>query len=238
MAEAGFLVCVEYTMGILSIFGLPVSVTLIDAAGASFVAVPLYTYDRSRKEREQRQGLHRAFGKTGSVGGSSLSESEWLAVHDLLGAHVEAVPTDIRWVCAVPQGAWGVQLCELSAEQVANATLDERHGEVLSPLFDNRGSLSKILEIAAVIRGDAAELVVSYQKEGEEPASRRIKPTALFQSKRKGLPRHEWPIAVICDDIDKGEAGKTCMLDRMLEVDATGAGAPLSFPADDNDIPF
>lgn len=225
-------------MYIPSLYGHPAAVPLTDAAGAAFVVVPLYRYDANRRERERRSGILAAFGKTSSLFGE-ITEADWCAVHGALTAHADAVAVDVRIVCAVPQGDWGVQLCELTEAQINGGTLIKSGGEPASPAMDKvtSGSLCKLIDIAKVIRGDAPEIIVGYQKDGEEPVARRLRPTMLFQSKRKGLSRDRWPVAVICDDLDKEEPGKTFLLDRMISVSVP---RPLSdaptFP--DDDIPF
>lgn len=204
------------------------SLHLTDAPNAAVQVIPLYEYDAARAERELAKGLCSRF----MIGGSAdrgLLEEDWDAISSILDARALAIHRDLRTVCAVPQGGLGVQLCEVGS----SALLVPSDVVSLDMLGERMGDLQRI---ATAIREPAASIAVDYQKPGEEaPTRRHLKPLALFQGSRKGTPRHAWPISVVCDDLDKGEASKTFLLFRMSDI--TLVGAQLE-PDLDDDIPF
>lgn len=203
------------------------SLRLTDAPNAAVQVVPLYEYDAARTERELAKGLCARFLASGSEG-RNLSGDDWDAIGDILDARALAIPQDIRVVCAVPQGEMGIQLCEVGS----SATLTHSDVVSLDMLGERMGDLQRI---ATAIRESAASITVDYQKPGEEPTRRHLKPLALFQAPRKATARHAWPISVICDDLDKEEPNKTFLLSRMSGIALVGAQPE---PDLDDDIPF
>lgn len=199
-------------------FGSLCHISLTDAGNAGFVGIPLYTYNAAKRAQDAWD-----------------NEDAQREATEAPEMPTPRPADDHRLVIAVPQGILGVQLCEVATYR--NGVLPEGAVTPLAsmdlPEVDER--LKLLVTLAAVIRGERPFVDVVYTKEDETPTTRRLAPRQVFASKRNGVSRHAWPIAVLCDDIDKSEAGKSFLLSRM-----TSALLPplSSLPDMGNDLPF
>lgn len=177
--------------------------SLTDAKNAGFAVVPLYTYNAAVKAQA-------AF-DAGTFPGEDTGEG--------LPGTLSRPVDDHRLVFAVPQGNLGVQIAEVATYghdvMTGPGRLEMLPVEQVPALGEG---LVMLNTLAAAIRGDVPHVLVSYQKDGEEPTLRRLRPLQFFPTKRSGVARHNWPIVVLCDDLDKGENGKTFLLSRMRSV--------------------
>jgi len=185
-------------------FGQLAILSLTDAKQAGFAVAPLYTYNAAKRTQDAWDN----------------EDSQREACEHPPMPHPRP-SDDNRLVFAIPQGNLGIQLGEVTNY----GALEPLPPEHCPDLGDG---LKMLITLAAVIRGEVPYCDVVYTKEGGEPATRRLKPLQMFATKRNGVPRHAWPIAVLCDDIDKGESNKTFLAGRMSLVTLPTPTVPLT----------
>ena len=193
-------------------FGQFCFIRLTLAKNAGFVGVPLYVYNAAAKEQAEYDA--------GTYPGVDAGEG--------LPGTLSRPSDDLRLVFAVPQGNLGVQIAEVatySATLRGTATMEPLPPEQCPAMGEG---LQMLCALSQVIRGEASHAAVMCQKDGEPAVLRRLKPLQVFPTKRAGVARHSWPLVVLCDDLDKGEPGKTFLLGRMVSVSIPAPPEPLT----------